>query len=297
MKNRAPSTPSVVRWALLTGALLALACGGTATWAATEAPRKPVVLWTGDDQWVRIERQDDPSATPNDHPAQLTTAAVANALSVLRIRPLESDTNPATQRSVFTREELNTLAPQVAAGLAKAGPRQDVTFSTIGSHPVGSSDLRKDPSVNAGRVFYQNGKINVIFGELQSNYRKRNVYGRTDQDFVPRRQGERDRASKQHWALTTMPGVELHTARADWVTIDPAVATSQTAAASAPQSPAASVATPPSIPAATGARAPAGTNADADLDRRLRTLKDLRDKGLISEEAYDAKVQELLSEL
>jgi hypothetical protein len=35
----------------------------------------------------------------------------------------------------------------------------------------------------------------------------------------------------------------------------------------------------------------------ADLEQRLKTLKDLRDKNLISEEAYRAKMQELLSEL
>jgi hypothetical protein len=33
------------------------------------------------------------------------------------------------------------------------------------------------------------------------------------------------------------------------------------------------------------------------LEQRLQTLKDLRDKGLISEEAYNAKLKELLSEL
>jgi hypothetical protein len=33
------------------------------------------------------------------------------------------------------------------------------------------------------------------------------------------------------------------------------------------------------------------------VEQRLRTLKDLKDKGLISEEAYNARMQEILSEL
>lgn len=271
----------------LASGLLTLACG-SAAWAA-EAPRGVVVLWTGEDQWVRIQRQDDPAALPNDHPAPLGTAAVASALGALHIRLVDQDTGAETQRAVFTHEELGNLAPQVAAGLAKAGPRQDVTFSTIGSHPLGGGGggLIKDPGVNAGRVFYEDDKLNVIFGELQSNYRKRNVFGRRDQDFDPRRQGTREKASKQKWTLATLPGIALHPTRdggvrEDWVTIDPAVAGAQTAATE---------------PAATTATGPTSRKTAGDLERRLQILKDLKDKGLISEEAYNAKVQELLSEL
>ena len=41
----------------------------------------------------------------------------------------------------------------------------------------------------------------------------------------------------------------------------------------------------------------AGMATGVDLEQRLKTLKELRDKNLISEEAYRAKMQELLSEL
>ena len=43
--------------------------------------------------------------------------------------------------------------------------------------------------------------------------------------------------------------------------------------------------------------APKTGASNADLEQRLRKLKELKDKGLISEEAYRAKMQELLSEL
>src|SRR5687767_12520552 len=55
--------------ALVSGAITLL-CAAVA-WGATEAPRGSVVLWSGDDQWVKIEPQDDPAAAPNDHPVQL----------------------------------------------------------------------------------------------------------------------------------------------------------------------------------------------------------------------------------
>jgi hypothetical protein len=256
---------------------------------AADAPRDVVVLWSANDQWVKLEPQDDAAAPPNAHPAQLANEAISSALAALRIRIVDADTAAETQRSVFTAEELRNLAPRIAAGLAKAGPRQDVTFSTIGSHPRAAGGLVKDPGVNAGRVFYVDGKINVIFGELQSGYRKRSVYGQRTEDFTPRREGSRSKDAEHDWILAARPGVELHSTaggvRNDWVEIDSAAVASGAAAVS--QAPAA--VTPPAATAA--------TKPGVDIEQRLKTLKELRDKNLISEEAYRAKMQELLSEL
>ena len=280
---------------------LAIASGALALVAAitcaADMPRDVIVLWSANDQWVKIEPQDDAAASPNDHPAQLASEAVSNALAALRIRIVDEDAAAEAQRSVFTAEELRNLAPRIAAGLAKAGPRQDVTFSTIGSHPRSAGGLVKDPGVNAGRVFYEDGRINVIFGELQSGYRKRSVYGQRTEDFTPRQQGSRTKAAEQAWALAARPGVELYAnaggVRTDWVEIDPAAVASGAAAVS--QAPAA--ATPPAATAAGSGAGPVATKSGVDLEQRLKTLKELRDKNLISEEAYRAKMQELLSEL
>jgi len=250
---------------------------------AADAPRDVIVLWSANDQWVKVEPQDDAAAPPNDHPVQLASEAISNALAALRIRIVDEDTAAAAQRSVFTAEELRNLAPRIASGLAKAGPRQDVTFSTIGSHPRSAGGLVKDPGVNAGRVFYDDGKINVIFGELQSGYRKRNVYGQRTEDFTPRQEGSRTKAAENEWALAARPGVELHSnaggVRNDWAEIAPAAAPA------------------PAATATGSGEAPAATKSGVDLEQRLKTLKELRDKNLISEEAYRAKMQELLSEL
>lgn len=306
-----------VRRVAWTNALPALAAV-SAVCAGADAPRGITVLWSGDDQWVKIERQDDPAAAPNDHPASLDTTAVRNALGALRVRLMDPDTGIESQRAVFTHEEIGNLAPHVAAGLARAGPRQDVTFSTLGSHPLGGGGLIKDMGVNAGRIFYESGRLNVIFGELQANYRKRNVYGRRDEDFKARRTGTRAQATEHKWTLAARPGVEFHASgggavRNDWVTIDPAVAGTQAVAVPQPREsqprppspasppaggaapePVADAATEPATAPAPGA---AAGSAAADLERRLQILKDLKDKGLISEEVYNAKVQELLSGL
>jgi hypothetical protein len=286
MENRASSTRRVAQW---TSGALALVAAIT---CAADAPRDVIVLWSANDQWVKIEPQDDAAAPPNDHPARLASEAISNALAALRIRIVDEDTATEAQRSVFTAEELRNLAPRIASGLAKAGPEQDVTFSTIGSHPRAAGGLVKDPGVNAGRVFYVDGKINVIFGELQSGYRKRSVYGQRTEDFTLRQQGSRTRAAEHEWALAARPGIELHSnaggVRNDWVQIDVTAAASD--AAKAPAAAARAV-------APGSGEGPAVTKSSSDLEHRLKTLKELRDKNLISEEAYRAKMQELLSEL
>jgi len=287
MENRDASACRVAHWSGVLALVAAITC-------AADAPRDVIVLWSANDQWVKVEPQDDAAAPPNDHPAQLASEAISNALAALRVRIVDEDTASEVQRSVFTAEELRNLAPRIASGLAKAGPAQDVTFSTIGSHPRAAGGLVKDPGVNAGRVFYDDGKINVIFGELQSGYRKRSVYGQRTEDFTARQQGSRAQAAEHEWALAARPGVELHSnaggVRNDWVEIDSAAG-----AAAVPQAPAA--ARPPAATAAGSGEGPAATKSGVDLEQRLKTLKELRDKNLISEEAYRAKMQELLSEL
>jgi hypothetical protein len=308
-----------VGFARVGAGLLALAISA-ASWAANEKS-KSVVLWEGEDQWVRIEAQDN-SATPNEHPVQLSAEEVSNALGALQIRVKDKDSGTEVQRAVFTLPEIATLAPQLVAGLGRATAKQDVVFSTIGSHALAAGGMVKDPGVNAGRVFYQGGKLNVIFGEVQSNYRKKNIYGQRSEDFTPRRQGSRDKVSKQKWPLVLSPGMELHASagavRDDWVVIEPAVAAAAAVAKPQPSAtpePRQAAAPPPAAPSSTApaaaptpatsgatSAAPAAAAAapqagKSGLEQRLQTLRDLRDKGLISEEAYNAKVKELLSEL
>jgi hypothetical protein len=321
----------------LVGGAITLVCTAVA-WSATEAPRGSVVLWSGDDQWVKIEPQDDSAAVPNDHPAQLGAKAISTALGALRVNLVDPDTGTQSDRPVFTPNELGNLTLHVASGLEKAGPRQDVTFSTIDGRALAAGGLIRKPGVNAGRVFYNDGRLNVIFGELQSSYRKKNVYGQRTEDYTPRRQGSRSEATEQKWHLAAGPGLQFHSTndgniRNDWVVIDTAVARSEVQPAPQPgdvparQTTSAPVAAAPVVaapvpaapvpaapapaapgpaspvretstaPAAVAESAPRTGTSNADLEQRLRQLKELKDKGLITEEAYRARMQELLSEL
>jgi hypothetical protein len=215
----------------------------------------------------------------------------------------------------------------MAAGLARARPSQDVMFSMVGAHRLSPGAFARRNRLTAGRVFFRDGHLNVIFGELQSPYRKKNVYGKVDEDFYPRNFGSRAAAEDLDTKLIASPAAALHRGpdgeRNDWVVLDPALAHAEVTPAPAPvepparpepmaepapraeptpraePEPPADVAPPTPVPVRpVPAQAPKPEpEAASEIEQRLETLKRLRDKGLISDDAYRKKMEEILGDL
>lgn len=278
--------------------------------------RADTVIWEGDDQAVLLAPQDDPAAPPNDHPVTIAPQVIEEMLADLRLRysDQEADTPPV---ALFNEEQVGILGEALSAGLARATPSQDLTFSIIGAHRLSPGAFARRNRLTAGRAFFREGKLNVIFGEIQSPYRKKNIYGRLDEDFYPRKYGRREAAEDHPSVLIAGTAARLHAApeglRSDWVVFDPERATPQAAspAPGQPAEPAPARAAPPTVqspmePAeeAGVSRAygredsqPAGASASNPIEQRLETLKHLREQDLISEEAYRKRVDEILGEL
>lgn len=258
------------------------------------------VLWQGDDQAVVLAPREEQSATPNDHPVTLAAAEIERMLASLRFRYKDQDGSSA----VFNEEQVRILGEAFATGLARATPAQDITFSVIGAHqPSPGAGVRRN-RLTAGRVFFREQQLNVILGDVQSPYRKKNIYGRVEQDFHPRQYGSRA-APEDYESVLLLDGdagIGARATRADWVEFHASGSVDE-ASGDLPVEPA-------SVdPAVTGAVATgtAGSGHDTGqsspetiappIEERLQTLKRLRDKGLISEEAYRQKVDEILAEL
>ena len=284
----------------------------------TDARSNPVVVWEGDDQAVLLAPQDDQTAPPNDHPVNMAPQEVAEMLAGLRLRHAD-ETVETPPVALFNKDQVDILGEALAAGLARAGPSQDVTFSTIGAHRLSPGAFARRNRLTAGRAFFREGKLNLIFGEIQSPYRKKNVYGRIEEDFRPRKYGRRSGAEAHESILVANTSVSLREgpegARGDWVVFDPELAGATSASPSTARdrtvqeesqpAPARSGSGPRPVPAGPAGESsgrldnsvqqPAtGTN---DIEQRLETLKRLREKALISEEAYRKKVDEILEEL
>ena len=261
---------------------------GCATTGTTEARGK--TIWEHSDQYVMIEKQDSPAGVTvpaNAHPVNISADRLRSMLESIEVR--FPDESKAVQ--LLNDDELKVLSDNIPAGLASAGPDQDVTFAIVG-HYVALMGFLKERMVTTGRVFCRDGQLNIIFGEVH-----RPVKENEDRRLHPLSPGLRAAATRQEWTLVARPGMEDFTMkRPDWVIFPIA-------------GPVIPVAVPASLQGtgSTGAEKKAVTPAESrekpgmtgkkSVEERLMMLNDLRNKKLITDEEYRAKRLEILNDL
>ncbi|HYW93299.1 MAG TPA: SHOCT domain-containing protein [Gammaproteobacteria bacterium] len=285
--------------ALGAAALLAVAVAGCAAQGGgtppnqanslNSAPQGSTVLWHSGVQFVALSSQGDGSA-PNQQPADLAPAQVRRALAQLKVvRGSQGAPEP-----VFTDRTLKVLSPRLAAGLSKAGPHEDVTFAVVSAGNMNLLMIHiKQRVVTTGRVFYQNGRLNVIFGLMHQPFETKYAkYAETGR-LPPMPPGDRARRVQSGWRIAGGQAVE-HPAsgRTDWVSV---------ALARTPVAKAGSAAKTRK-PAAGHKHAASGpaSSVQREYDRlatRLRVLDKLHQQGLITDQEYRAKRKQILGGL
>jgi len=291
------------------------------------------VIWKHRDQYVQIETQDrgKTAPLPNNHPANFSAEQLMDMLGALDVQ-FEGQEKPV---SIFTFKELEILAPAFSQGLAQAGPGEDVTFAIVGIHR-GLVSFSHDRAVLTGRLFVQGEKLNLIIGRLHEEYDEEKDR-RVDPWLPGSRAKQRPiPVLSDPWQVVPMAGLETKkiagVERQDWLvmTPDPRIWTSAIArrkeakeTAKAALQEASQVRqesaqmsaeqerlrteleslkkdlqsikqAPAAAPAVV---APAQTVGQDSLEMRLRRLKALHDKQLITDEEYKAKRQEILDSL
>lgn len=229
--------------------------------------------------YVRVEKI-EPDAPPNDPPADVRPEQMRMALAGVR----EKATILAADETVLSVDELDELAPRIASALATATPAEDVTFGVLGSH--GLLGAHSPQTATTGRVFVRGGKLNVIFGLVQSSFDAIDIHGTTDQ-LVP---GQRRTRVEQGWTLAD-PAAQRVDGRGDWLAFDIAsLVPSRERSAPAPANAAG--------PARPSTAAPAADESRyQDMASRLRILDRLRADGLVSEEEYRERRRAILQSL
>ncbi len=275
--------------------LLVATLGGLAGCAATTAGHEGAevvrTVWQGRGQFVAIEQQDrGPGGAPaaNDHPADIPADRLRSAFAAVHVRlPGRDNVVP-----LFHDPELRILGDNIHAGLAAAGPGEDVTFAVIGQHALLAGFL-KERKVTAGRVFCRNGRLTIIFGDVL-----RDVKDNEDRRLSPLLGGSRAAAPPHDWTLATQAGSEAFAMeRPDWITFPLAGAAVSGAAIPPPEEagnpvrePAKTV--PPAAPAE-----PSVSRDERGIVNRLMLLRELLDKNLITGEEYRDKRQQILNGL
>lgn len=247
-------------------------------------------VWQQGEQFVRIERQDNPAgalALLNTQPVDVPVDRLRYMLESIDVYTPGKD-KPV---SLLNDDEIKELSEKIHEALAKAGPSEDVTFATIGNHAVLMGFL-KQRMVTAGRVFCTGGEINFIFGDIL-----REVTGKEDRRLYPIVTGSRAAGRSRELRLIPQQDREVFTLkRPDWVIFPIAGAAAPTEAPASARdagSPAVegSAATPGGV---TGKKAP---GVKRSVEERLNMLNELRSKKLITDEEYRVKRLEILNEL
>ena len=123
------------------------------------------VIWeTGRNVFVKYAKQDDSRFGANDHPVELEAEAIGKALSALEFAGHEPGRSKKKEGAVFTDGQIRTLSEYLAKGLRAAKPGQDILFS-LEKVSRRSFGLKASRLFVAGRAFYKDGRLNLIFGE------------------------------------------------------------------------------------------------------------------------------------
>jgi hypothetical protein len=279
----------------------------------TSTVNKDRTIWHSREQNVRIEKQDGMKGgmiAQNDHPIMLEPGQIRSALASLEVRLTQAD-KPVP---VFTGPELDVLGKQLSEGLVQAGPDEDVTFVVVGQRRA-VYGLAKQRKVTSGRVFYKEGKLNIIFGSMVDDLKEH-----TDPRLEPHTPGSRTRPASHAWILEDEPDMQFYAGgdmiRSDWLMLDLASMAAHEALGVKPAKTGRTVSqTPASAPERVSApqeagqvqapayQAPAVTQipqtgkASKTIEERLQILNDLKNKKLITDEEYKAKRANILNDL
>ena len=296
-------------------AVLALSLAGCgANLLKNEEAHVKSVIWQQHDQFVRIESQDRDSimVSDNDHPAKLSANLIRKTLGSLEVQ-FEGEDNPVP---VFSPEELEILGEAVSKGLALAGPDEDITFAIAGIHQGQTTR-----GISTCRLFVNNDRLNLIIGTLHEKHTE-NMDG-SRHALVP---GSRKYTPHTiNWTIAPRIGMKYKTngaltsdvvTRYDWLILNPTPDTFREAAQiwedsaqfeseqqkiqqkihkmeqSIEQMKQNSMTGAP-----IAAPAPAGPMELNKIEQRLQVLQQLKDKGLINDDDFRSKKQDILDSI
>lgn len=180
-----------------------------------------VVVWQAPGQYIKIVDQDwardHRKAPENDQPANISPADLKVVLASLQgWRP---EDEPEMNKSVrlFTDDEISLLAPKLADALGRAGPKQDVVFAVAGNLP---GDRRR---TTAARIFVNDGKLNMIFGDVLRPTANADPDDISEYD-EPHRAGRRIQSNGRDIIVRNGIGIDHYTffdrPRLDWIQIN-----------------------------------------------------------------------------
>ncbi len=215
------------------------ACGCLSAWA--EAPYRPfnpdatggrpvvnlgepyeknavATIWNhADHGYVLIVKAEDSARLPNDQPIGFTPEQVGAALSGIKVKR-----GTGEPKLLFTEEALKDISKPLSDALAKAGPREDIIFAVTGRQSEELVSLILHRVVTTGRLFYKDGRLNLILGLIKANYQGQFDATGILRPYIP---GSRNGPVEDtEFVVAPAKGIQYASAgRTDWVSLAPYV--------------------------------------------------------------------------
>lgn len=276
------------------------------------------VIWQSGSMNIVSLRDIEGSAEGNNqHPVELNKNDIIYALDSIRIWEGEKKDLTDELDPVFSKSETRKLGQHISKALRKAKPGQDILFAVQSAKP--KIILLKQKFYTSGRAFYKDGMLNIIIGDY-----KRGVNDAFEKTLDPSGEarqtyrfnfGSRGSASSDFKEqILRTPGVE-NKKRKNWFVIDvKTAADAYLAAKEARENPQTPRDKQYEIEAAKLAKERRemrlemarlrkemkegnSSSTGQTVEQRLGNLDKLHNKGLISDDEYANKRDEILKDL
>lgn len=191
-----------------------------------------IYVFEAGQQYVKLVKREKGAAGSNAHPVQISPQQLRTVLEGIKVRKdtgLIAELNEEV--AVFAASEIATLSATISRGLEQAKPDEDLIFVVIGMH---EGLISKEQLGISGRVFYEDGKLNLIFGEFKplsgvSEQKARNLAAGCgdcpiDERIDPFKIASRTDSGKLDDPVAITEGLEFKTfdgkLRPDWLILD-----------------------------------------------------------------------------
>lgn len=171
-------------------------------WAA-----KPdrALKWGEWDQ-ITLERH---AGLANAQPVQISTEQVAASLASIQVQVFRQI------KPLFSELEVRRFSLAISLALAKAGADQDLVFISTGEHESG---LMSPTLANSGRIFFADGRLNVLLGMAHKDFL---VDLRRGSQQPPRFETGSREAAAPDVKILSAGKYDAKLVRSDWIAIAP----------------------------------------------------------------------------
>ena len=238
-------------------------------------------------EFVKLVARDGTAGISNSHPLKINSQTLATILTEIKILAKKASADDKIPQPLFSKSKTEYLGIKLSEAFKKARPDEDIAFQVMEVLPVIGKFIRK-PVYTTGRIFWRNKRLQIVFGSIQQGIAKRKLLGKEAGVINPPKTGSRERMADSDYKPELFPGgryaeTKSGTVRQDWLIIDPRE-TLRAISATKEQT-------------EMQAQDKRKSKPDNSVEARLRYLKGLRERDLISEDNYRYKVRQILDKL